>query len=336
MQKKIELAKREIENDSIYTIPSKKYKRTRLEKHKNLDERISNLINLLDDSDTEENEDLDLRSRNFDQNLITPKIIFCSRTHSQLSQVVSELRKTSFFKIGRKDSFLNLATSTASRNALCINKNLREEFSRSSVINEACNDLITSEEGCSYYNRKKDSAFKDHLDILKSHNVLDIEDILQSGITSQCCPYYSSRFLVKPASFLATPYNAIFDKTTREAYGINLSENIVIFDEAHNIIDFIKQIKSVVIKSPSLFFEKIVDCIKKYLEKYGKRIRGSNVSSLSQLKIFFALLDEFSKKRKWGTFSVNDFSYSAQIDSFNFSKLLNHIEETKLMTKVKK
>lgn len=287
----------------------------------------------MDDSDDEDTGSFDFRSHDFGQNLVTPKIIFCSRTHSQLSQVVSELRKTAFFKIG--DSILNLATSTASRKNMCINKGIRDEFGPSSTINEACNDLISTEDGCPYYNQKKDSAFKDHLEILKSRNVLDIEDILQSGIISQCCPYYSSRFLVKPASFLATPYNAIFDKATREAYGIDLSENIVIFDEAHNIIDFIKQSKAVLIKSPASFFDKIVNCINEYLTKYGKRLRGSNASALSQLKMFFSHLLEFSKKEKYGSFSVNDFVYLAQIDSLNFSKLWNHVEETKLFTKVK-
>lgn len=41
------------------------------------------------------------------------------------------------------------------------------------------------------------------------------------------------------------PYQMILHKDTREALDINLSDNIVIFDEAHNLIETINNIYSI-------------------------------------------------------------------------------------------
>lgn len=321
------------ESESEPLIIQKNYKKTKIDTS-NLDERISNLVNLLDDSEYTENRNTDLRYENFEQKSTSPKIIFCSRTHSQLSQVVSELKKTTFFRgAAHADSVLTLATSTGPRKKLCINKSINNNSS-SSTINEACKDLLGTENGCPFYNREKDPAFKEHLDLLASRRVLDIEDILNSGSTSNCCPYFSSRHLIQPASLVIAPYNAVLDKATREAYGISLTDNVVIFDEAHNIVDFVKQMNSIAIKNPNDLFYRILKCIEAYLEKYEKRLRGANISALSQLKIFFCKISDFIKKDNFGSFSANEFIYRAKIDSFNFSKLLQHNEDTKLFTKV--
>ena len=312
----------------------KRTKKPKLVSSTNVDENIRNLVKLIEDSDTEDKDSGgDLRSRNFDQKHFKPKIIYCSRTHSQLAQVVSELKKTYFFR-NSNDGILNLAIATASRNTLCINTDLKKDLSSSTPLNEACNELIQTEDGCQFFNSHKYEAFKDHLNIMSAKRIIDIEDLLKSGISSQCCPYYSDRYLVQSAAFVATPYNAILDKVTREAYGIDLEDNIVIFDEAHNIVDFIKQMNSVNISNPEDFLKRILNCIDDYLGKYSKRLRGSNLSSLSQLRIFFFKLLEFIKKKIYNTFSVNEFIYASGIDSFNFSRLLTQMDETKLFTKV--
>lgn len=300
----------------------------------NIDDKILDLVKLIDDSEPNDRDNgSDLRSRNFDQKSVKPKIIYCSRTHSQLTQVISELRKTYFFR-NSNGIGLNLAIATASRNTLCINTDLKKNINSSETINEACNELIQTENGCQFFNRHKDEAFKEHLNVISTKRIVDIEDLLNSGISSQCCPYYSDRYLVQSAEFVATPYNAILDKVTREAYGIDLEDNIVIFDEAHNIVDFIKQMNTVSIADPIEFFENILRCIDGYLGKYSKRLRGSNLSSLSQLRIFFSKILSFVQKKNFNAFSVNEFIYASEIDSFNFSRILNHMEETKLFIKV--
>jgi len=275
-----------IYNLSIREPSNKKIKLVNSKISLSLDNQIDTMLSILNDSEKTNLHD------SFRTNLqnITPKIFYCSRTHSQLSQVVRELRKTSFFS---DEHILNLATTSGSRTSLCINKSVTSSCKSSLSTNEACNDLLSSEQGCPYYNLKKIDAFNSHVKNLASTRILDIEDFLKSGSESQCCPYFSSRSLIFPASFIATPYNAILDKSTREAYNIDLTDNIVIFDEAHNIIDFIKQMSSVTISTPVLIFNRVVDCINEYIARYGKRLSGSNSSALSQLAIFFRKISEF-------------------------------------------
>lgn len=309
-------------------------KKAKLENIDNVDDKIANLISLLNDNEKDFSNEDEYITNNFGFENRSPKIIFCSRTHSQLFQVMDELDKTTFFKGIANESKLKLAISTASRKFLCINDEINKLTP--TAINDACNDLIKSEKGCPFYNRQKHPAFKQHLDELSRKNIVDIEDFLKHGRSSQCCPYFSSRVLVAPSSFIVAPYSAVLDKATREAYGIDLKDSIVIFDEAHNIVDFIKQSKSFTIPDPANFFEKITLCIEEYLKRYATKLKGSNASALSQLKIFFDKLKTFcSKISKTETVSINDFIYLVNIDSFNFSKLLLQAESTKLFTKVK-
>lgn len=61
------------------------------------------------------------------------QVIFCSRTHSQLSQFVSELRRTG---LGERLALLPLG----SRKALCINDDVRA-LGHGALMNERCMEL---------------------------------------------------------------------------------------------------------------------------------------------------------------------------------------------------
>ena len=66
------------------------------------------------------------------------QVIFCSRTHSQLTQVVGELNRTSF---GGEDGTVN-AVAVASRAQLCVNPEARAAAGASAArLNERCLEL---------------------------------------------------------------------------------------------------------------------------------------------------------------------------------------------------
>ena len=54
------------------------------------------------------------------------------------------------------------------------------------------------------------------------------------------CPYYLSRALAKHAEIVFTPYNYLLDPTIREAMGIDLTDSVVVLDEAHNVEDTLR------------------------------------------------------------------------------------------------
>ena len=304
-------------------------------------EKFASLVAILnDDDDTESSaastSAFNLRLNNFDLPQSSTKIFYCSRTHSQLNQVTSELKKTDFFSKYSNSKSLKLASSIASRAQLCINKDILKKHSSNASITQACQELLDSESSCPYFNPTKDTTFKEHLNELMSRKVADIEDLLEAGQKHSCCAYYSGRYLLGPADIVTLPYNAILQRNTRQSLGINLKDSIVVFDEAHNIIDFVKQLNSVSISEPEKSFAYLHQCITTYLDRYYNRLNGANMSALSQLQCFFKSLENFciSHQKENQIFSLNDFIHSAGIETFNFSQLSHHIENTKLFIKV--
>ncbi|KAL7551056.1 hypothetical protein ACHAWF_014257 [Thalassiosira exigua] len=49
------------------------------------------------------------------------------------------------------------------------------------------------------------------------------------------CPYYTSQVLAKDADIIFAPYNYVLDPGIREALGIDLTNAVVVLDEAHNV-----------------------------------------------------------------------------------------------------
>lgn len=66
-------------------------------------------------------------------------------------------------------------------------------------------------------------------------NILDIEDLVKAGNKNACCPYYLTRELKQSADIIFMPYNYLLDPKTRKNQGIDLGNNVILLDEAHNI-----------------------------------------------------------------------------------------------------
>ena len=80
---------------------------------------------------------------------------------------------------------------------------------------------------------------------VKQEEVYDIEDVAKVGRQIKICPYYGARHAIPTGEIIALPYNVLFQKEARQSFSINLRNQIVIVDEAHNLIDAIAQIHSV-------------------------------------------------------------------------------------------
>uniref|UniRef100_F1KUD6 Regulator of telomere elongation helicase 1 n=1 Tax=Ascaris suum TaxID=6253 RepID=F1KUD6_ASCSU len=172
-----------------------------------------------------------------------PKIIYASRTHSQLAQVVRELNKTVY-----KDT---KTATLASRDFLCINETvMKEQNSTTKAL--MCRNLVKNRK-CRYYN-EYDRQSKDSLEIIYNCNgmVPDIEDIVNIGKKHSVCPFYRTRSLVDEADLLLMPYNYVIDPRLRRMHDVGLKGNIVIFDEAHNLEAICEEAVSVSFSSKEL------------------------------------------------------------------------------------
>jgi len=102
-------------------------------------------------------------------------------------------------------------------------------------------------------------------------NIQDIEEIAQKGQENDTCPYYGSRKSLQSGQLILVPYNSILHKSTRDSLGIDLKGNVLIIDEAHNLLDAIEGMHSSVITGRNL-----LHCYSQLLQ-YQKRYCCSNI-----------------------------------------------------------
>ncbi|KAG0743384.1 hypothetical protein G6F23_006062 [Rhizopus arrhizus] len=273
------------------------------------------------DEEEEENEDL-----------FETKIFYASRTHSQLAQFVHEVNKTT-----HSNSLYEV--SLGSRKNLCINKEV-SKLGNIHRINEACLDMQKkgSKKGpCSFLpswdNKLKWDQFRDHA-IAK---VRDIEELVVVGENLSICPYYGTRNAAKSSQLVVLPYQHLLHANTRESLGISLKNNIVIIDEAHNLIETVTSLYTV---SLSLVQIQLTwNQLSLYIQKYKERLLGKNVVYIKQilsiLKILIQHLQVADKsKRKDSIIHVNEFLHQSSIDHLNMYKIKNYLETSNLARKL--
>lgn len=176
-----------------------------------------------------------------------PKVYFASRTHSQLRQLTAELLKTTF-PAGKEDDEgaecggAHAATSDkislvplASRKQMCINDKVRARARDETRLNEACLDLQKSGSGarCEFLPKADDTRLLDARDSVLA-TVRDIEDLVTEGRAAGVCPYYATRRAVRQSQLVTLPYNLLLQASAREALGIDLTDQVVVIDEAHS------------------------------------------------------------------------------------------------------
>ncbi|KAG7383385.1 Fanconi anemia group J protein [Phytophthora pseudosyringae] len=176
-----------------------------------------------------------------DEPPIVPKIYFCSRTHSQLTQAVNELK-------GCPESYMSAIPGStelksvvlAAKRMLCVNENVNKE---PMFVNEMCQELRIEkerrrvagdgeEEGGCKYNQTSFGRLRS-----QAPHVWDIEDITKLASTCEECAYFFSKSELETAHIVFCPYNYVLDPSIRKAVGINLQNSIVVLDEAHNVED---------------------------------------------------------------------------------------------------
>ncbi|KAJ3339339.1 Regulator of telomere elongation helicase 1 [Gonapodya sp. JEL0774] len=184
-----------------------------------------------------------------------PKIYYASRTHTQLSNCLRELRNTGYRP---RTSIL------ASREQLCLDDSVREARSNAAKAS-MCRQKVTKRE-CRWHagveSVVKQGWMEGRANIADNHGVesedtaphqegpsdgapvelsqatpllLDVEDLVAFGRERGACPYFLSRENQPRADITFLPYQYLLDPHARKAQGLDLRGAIVIFDEAHNL-----------------------------------------------------------------------------------------------------
>lgn len=149
-----------------------------------------------------------------------PRIFYATRTHNQLAHIVAELRKT---------NYTPRMSMLASRREYCIRDDVKDLISR----DEVCKRHV-SESSCSFFRNANTLASHEQL---RGH-AWDIEELVNLGQFSSACPYYASHELYQNAELVLCPYSYLIDPVVRGARGIDISGDVIVLDEAHNIENY--------------------------------------------------------------------------------------------------
>ncbi|KAI9183992.1 hypothetical protein H9P43_003045 [Blastocladiella emersonii ATCC 22665] len=156
------------------------------------------------------------RDREDEEGPSAPRIYYSSRTHSQLSQVVKELKRAGY----------NVRSAViGSRDHLCLVDEVRK-LPTSAAQARMCRRKVTTR-SCAHYNAT---------DRMKTdEGIYDIEEVVQYAQDRRACPFFVSRNSIKAADIIFLPYNYLIDPVNRKQQNLDLSDGIIIFDEAHNL-----------------------------------------------------------------------------------------------------
>lgn len=162
------------------------------------------------------------------------RIIYASRTHSQLAQVIGEFQRSPYQNVP--------SVILASREQLCINDSVTSAVN--SDRNQMCR-LKVKTKTCEFYNNIERQADLDLGGACGSSINGDIESLRKNGQKRKVCPYYASRELSTRADIIFLPYNYLVDPRIRKTLSVDLAESIVIIDEAHNVLRIFEDSSSI-------------------------------------------------------------------------------------------
>ncbi|KAJ2749850.1 ATP-dependent DNA helicase chl1 [Coemansia pectinata] len=261
------------------------------------------------------------------------KIIYASRTHSQLQQFVNEIKRTQFASADKVK-----CVTLGSRMQLCVNDRARQGAQSVHAINERCLEMQTAgskkSARCGYLPLQH-TPMLDFKDATASV-IMDIEELAKEGRRRCTCPYYGARASINGAQVVALPYNTLLSRSARQAMGISLTGSVVIVDEAHNLVDTILAIHSIALDWRTV--RALLEMVQMYFTKYWRRLKGSNVTYIRQTIALLKALNKFMQSTVADSatrvVSVNEFLTLAHADHINVYKIDRYLRESKLGRKL--
>uniref|UniRef100_A0A1B0CHR4 Regulator of telomere elongation helicase 1 homolog n=1 Tax=Lutzomyia longipalpis TaxID=7200 RepID=A0A1B0CHR4_LUTLO len=261
-----------------------------------------------------------------------PKIIYASRTHTQLAQAMQEMKRSGYSHLR--------AVVIGSRSQMCIHPEISKETNPSAQINQ-CKYAVKRKQ-CTYHTSVEHT--KNH-EAFRSGGVIDIEDLVTKGRELKTCPYFMSKELYKEADVVFMPYNYILDPKSRRANQIEVANTAVILDEAHNVEKMCEESMSLELTSTDVAsaiadvtwaMEKLADQQDKHdMEGYEER-KDISLDDLATFKEILLALEktidvirlDLKKGVTFGGEYVYEFLSQASITFQNFKSILSLIENT--------
>ncbi|EPX74439.1 transcription factor TFIIH complex subunit Rad15 [Schizosaccharomyces octosporus yFS286] len=171
------------------------------------------------------------------------KLIYCSRTMSEIDKALAELKRLMQYRtsqLGYEEPFLGLGLS--SRKNLCLHPSVRRE-KNGNVVDARCRSMTAG-----FVKEQKQAGmdvqlcdFHENLEDLEPHSLVPngvwtLDDITDYGTKHVRCPYFTVRRMLPFCNVIIYSYHYLLDPKIAERVSKELSKDcIVVFDEAHNI-----------------------------------------------------------------------------------------------------
>lgn len=173
------------------------------------------------------------------------KIIYCSRTMSEIEKALVELENLMDYRtkeLGYQEDFRGLGLT--SRKNLCLHPEVSKER-KGTVVDEKCRRMTNGQA-----KRKLEEDPEANVELCEYHENLyniEVEDYLPKGVFSfekllkyceekTLCPYFIVRRMISLCNIIIYSYHYLLDPKIAERVSNEVSkDSIVIFDEAHNI-----------------------------------------------------------------------------------------------------
>ncbi|KAJ2387679.1 ATP-dependent DNA helicase chl1, partial [Coemansia sp. RSA 2603] len=261
------------------------------------------------------------------------QIVFASRTHSQLQQLMGELKRTAHAHGLR-------ALTLAGRTQLCAHP--RERNHPAALLNERCLAMQQkSAERCPLLPARR-TPLLDFRAAAHAHGPADIEDLAQIGKRLGVCAYYGARAAAPAAHLVAMPYNVLLSAAARQAMRVDLRGCVVVVDEAHNLVDAMLAVHSPVLDQPAV--DRLVDCVAAYRARYWRRLSPANMRHVLQLAALLRALTRYmrsvvqahtdSHSPATRVLRVNAFLHDARAEQFNVHAVARYLRVSQLGRKL--
>ena len=172
---------------------------------------------------------------------------------------------------------------------------------------------------------------------------MDIEDLAAAGTRHKACAYYAARKALPRADLVFAPYASLLHRETRESLGINLKGSVVVFDEAHNLVEAVHGAYGSVLTGKQC--GAVHAMVTAYVDRFYTRLAVGNLRHLKTLgalaRGFTAALKDQNKPGSKSNESsagevksLNDFLFQCGADNVNFFALQRYLRDSKIAHKI--
>jgi len=197
---------------------------------------------------------------------------------------------------------------------------------------------------------KQQTLYRDHA----LSQVRNLEDLAELGKKLGTCSYYGTRRAVAQAEVICMPYATLLHKGTRESMKIPLKGNVVLVDEAHNLVEAINAVHTSQLSLQAM--SRALSQVTLYWERYNTRLSGKNAVYVQQVIRVLKGLVEFVRTKASSVgaasgaaaaaataedeavstiiMSVNELVFEADMDNVNLFKLVRYMEQSQIAKKV--